>query len=166
MTSRKSEQETKVRTSPLVRWEAPEFNFHSKSVFWSLGIGIIGFIGSAILIISREYFPAAIIVLAIIVIYQVGYFKPKKVHYAIDHGGLLLDDKFLSWKNYKNYFLIDIKGAIRVYLEPLKLLGVAESFIVPKEDTIAVLGVIAENLPRKKDGEEPWGDKILRWLKI
>lgn len=166
MVKSKLKEENRTRTSPLVRWEAPEFNFHSKGTLWSLSIGIIGFVGAAILIINREYFPAIIIVLAVIVIYQVGYFKPRKIHYAIDHGGLLLDDKFLSWKSYRNYFLIDMKGATRVYLEPLKILGAAESFIVPTENELAVFGVLAENLPRKKDATEPWGDRILRWLKI
>jgi len=164
--SKKPIIESKNPVKGAVKWAAPEFNFYKKGAGWSIAIGLIGLIGGIFLILDGEYFTAAILVLGIIVLYQIGHKKPEKKQYGVDNGGMLIAERFFPSKDFRSFYAIKIRGGIKIYLDPLKFLGVRESMIVPKENSDDVLTVLSQNLPINNKGIEPLADKILRWMKI
>lgn len=155
-----------VLDSVILRWMAPDYYTFEKSPYWSLVVGILAIIFSLILIYTNNFFPVIIIILAVFVTFQLAHDKPKAQEFAVDDGGILQRNQYVSYLELKSFWITKHRSKPILYLEPLSPLKTPIVIPLSKKITNEVRMLLLEHLPEKIEAEELLSDKLMRLFRL
>jgi len=150
----------------ILRWKTPDYYTFEKSPYWSLGVGVLAIVFSLILIYTNNYFPVIIIILAVIVTFQVAHDKPKPQEFAVDEGGILERNQYISYLELKSFWITTHETKPILYLEPLSSLRAPIVIPLSRQNSAEVRVFLLRFLPEKMEYGELWSDKLMRIFRL
>ncbi|MCX6809775.1 MAG: hypothetical protein NTZ65_03465 [Candidatus Berkelbacteria bacterium] len=150
----------------LIRWHAPDYYTFEKSPYWSLGVGALAIVLAEVLILTGNYFPVIIVILAVIVTFQVAHEKPKSQEFAIDEGGILSRNEYLPYIELKSFWVAKHGPKSILYIEPVGLLKAPIAIPFGQESQFEIRNFLLRYLPEKHERGEMFSDKLIRIFKL
>ena len=152
--------------SSEISWETEEFEYHEKDFGWFLTMGIVLFGIFASLLILKNIFGAATILLFAVIIYLYATKKPEKISVKVDGRGVYINKKLAPYAEIKSFWIH--------YEPPLKHLilmnkkHIIQKTIVPigNTDPVKLRELLLANALDEKEEEESISEMIFRRLRF
>lgn len=149
-----------------IHWQAEEFTYHHKDSQWFIAAGIAaaGLIIS--LLIMKNIFGAATILLFFVIIYLYATKKPNVISAAIDAKGVTVKQKLIPYSTIASFWILyepPIKELILIRKEHL-----TPKIIIPIGDAnpVEIRNVLLANAVKEKEEEESLAEIIARRLRF
>jgi len=155
-----------VLDSVILRWSAPDYYTFERSPYWSLAVGVLAIVFSLILIYTNNYFPVIIIILAVIVTFQLAHDKPKPQEFAIDEGGILERNQYISYLELRSFWITKHETKPILYLEPLSPFKAPVVIPLSRQVTSEVRVLLLHHLPEKTEAGELLSDRLMRLFRL
>ncbi len=98
--------EMELKTSlPLVKWEAPEYDYVQKSINWFWSVGIIGISLAIASILLGNILFAILIVLMGFTIILYGCRRPRKVLFSLTSRGVQIENRLFPYENLRSFWI-------------------------------------------------------------
>lgn len=97
----------------------PEFEYQRRSILWYLCLILFAVILGAVGLFTRNYTFIGLIFVSLILIIFRGTRKPRLIKLSIGKSGITIGDRFLEYKNCKNYSIYKFDGKNYLILIPL-----------------------------------------------
>ena len=154
------------QTSNEIHWEAEEFAYHPKDSQWFITAGIVAIGIFASLLILKNIFGAATILLFFIIIYLYATKKPDIISVTINTRGVAVKNKLTSYSNIASFWIL--------YEPPIKeLIIIRKEHFTPKitiplgnTNPIEIRNILLANAVKEKEEEESLADVIARRLRF
>lgn len=147
-------------------WEAPEFHFYPKGTAWSVVIAIATFLVAWLLISADQILGALVVVLAMIVFYQLGRLRPRKITFTIDQFGVHAKGKLHLFKNLKSFWIFEHEKEATLYLRPKKRYQLNIALPLDKNKIKPVQEKLGDKLKEEETFAQDLSDFILRLLRL
>ncbi len=155
-----------VLDSVILRWSAPDYYTFERSPYWSLAVGVLAIVFSLILIYTNNYFPVIIIILAVIVTFQLAHDKPKPQEFAVDEGGILERNQYISYLELRSFWITKHETKPILYIEPLSPFKAPVVIPLSRQVTNEVRILLLHHLPEKTEVGELLSDKLMRLFRL
>jgi len=154
------------QTPNEIHWEAEEFAYHPKDSQWFITAGIVALGIFVSLLILKNIFGAATILLFFIIIYLYATKKPDIISVTINTRGVAVKNKLTSYSNIASFWIL--------YEPPIKeLILIRKEHFTPKitiplgtASPIEVRNILLANAVKEKEEEESLADVIARRLRF
>lgn len=135
----------------LIRWEAPEYTHHERSVGWYVVFGVVTLILAiaAILIIKSITFAILVPVMAVALIVYTQH-APEVLRYTLSRKGLHVNDKLFTYSQFKSFGIVDHNGMHSAVLVPRKRFQLGQTVYFPAEVGEQLVDMLAARLPMKE----------------
>ncbi|MFA6307220.1 MAG: hypothetical protein WCS88_01485 [Patescibacteria group bacterium] len=149
-------------------WEFPEFIKHERGKIWYASFTIV-----FLALLIYAYFSDNLLFAIILVIFAVLYLTsakndPLTVETAITEGGIFINNKFIPYEDFANFYIIYYPPEIKnLYLEPKSI--IKHTIVIPLEDQnpIHLREILLTYLDEDLEKEEiPANEGISRILKL
>jgi hypothetical protein len=150
----------------VLRWKAPDYYTFERSPYWSLVVGIVSVVLASILILTNNYFPVIIIILAVIVSFQVAHDKPKTQEFAIDESGVLVRNTYLTFAELRSFWIAKHGQKSVLYIEPTGLLKGPIMMPLGQQNENEIKYFLLRFLPEKFEAGEMMSEKLIRIFKL
>jgi len=162
----KQDEEKEYVGSEEAEWQTEEFEYHHKDATWFFTIGIVLLGLFVSLIILKNIFGAATMLLFVVIIYIYATKKPDIISAKVNHSGVSINNKLISYSNISSFWII--------YEPPIKQLilvvksTVALKTIIPigDADPVKIREILIANSVPEKEEEESLTEIIFRKLKF
>jgi len=149
-----------------IHWEAKEFAYHPKDSQWFITAGIVALGVFVSLLILKNIFGAATILLFFIIIYLYATKKPDIIPVTINTRGVAVKNKLTPYSNIASFWIL--------YEPPIKeLILIRKEHFTPKitiplgtVNPIEVRNILLANAVKEKEEEESLTDIIARRLRF
>ena len=149
-----------------IHWEAEEFAYHPKDSQWFITAGIVALGVFVSLLILKNVFGAATILLFFIIIYLYATKKPDIIPVTINTRGVAVKNKLAPYSNIASFWIL--------YEPPIKeLILIRKEHFTPKitiplgtANPIEVRNILLANAVKEKEEEESLTDIIARRLRF
>lgn len=155
-----------VLDSVILRWSAPDYYTFERSPYWSLAVGVLAIVFSLILIYTNNFFPVIIIILAVIVTFQLAHDKPKPQEFAVDEGGILQRNQYISYLELRSFWLTKHETKPILYLEPINPFKAPIVVPLSRQVSSEVRILLLHHLPEKIEAGELLSDKLMRLFRL
>ena len=152
----------------LATWEFPEYTKIKRNKSWYISFVII-----IISILIYSYFAQnplfAIIIILFTIIYTIIERKePREVQMEILEDGIIIDNKFIDYKEIKNFYIIYHPPTIKnLYLQPKNQLKPRLALPLEKQNPVEIREVLLKYIDEDLEKEEiPTSEGISRLLKL
>lgn len=135
----------------VLRWEGTEYLHQERSMLWFTIVGAITLllVIVAIFVIKSITFAVLIPVMAIALFVYVRR-PPMPVQYILSRKGLHIDDKLLTYDQFKSFGVLTHGGMHSVVLTPRKRFQIAQTVYFPDEVGEQLVDFLAARLPMKE----------------
>lgn len=135
----------------LIRWEAPEYTHHERSVGWYVIFGVVTLVLAiaAILIIKSITFAILVPVMAVALIVYTQH-APEVLRYTLSRKGLHVNDKLFTYSQFKSFGIVDHNGVHSAVLVPRKRFQLGQTVYFPAEVGEQLVDMLASRLPMKE----------------
>jgi hypothetical protein len=132
----------------LLRWEAGEYQHHSRSAVWYVIFAVIAVIAVvlAIVIVKSITFAILIPVMALALIVYVRR-APDVIQYTLSRKGLHVNDKLYTYDTFKAFGIISSPTSHSVVLVPRKRFQIGQTVYFPEEIGEQLVDMLAARLP-------------------
>lgn len=163
-----AEPATQPRGDVLMEWTFPEFIQHQRSRAWYLWFMLIAVATVIYAIWSANYTFAALIVLAAFIMIVRLRREPPDVRFAIREEGVEVGERFYSWRDLKEFYIVYQPPAVKkLYFEFKGTLRPPIDISLETQNPIKLRQQLNEFLlENTKREEEPLSDQWSRTLKI
>ena len=149
-----------------IHWEAEEFAYHPKDSQWFITAGIVALGVFVSLLILKNIFGAATILLFFIIIYLYATKKPGIISVTINTRGVAVKNKLTSYSNIASFWIL--------YEPPIKeLIIIRREHFTPKitiplgnTNPVEIRNILLANSMKEKEEEESLADVIARRLRF
>ena len=144
-----------------ITWTASEFIQHQKGPIW-YAVLIIGSIIFSFLVwlVTKDLITASAIIIAMIMLAIWASKKPRDLEYRIDREGLHINNKILSFNDFKS-FAVDHNGAFSsLVFFPLKRFSLLVTAYYDPADEQKILDILSMYLP-KQDKKRDYIDELM-----
>jgi hypothetical protein len=169
----KTKQVRKIAAPRLptsLNFQAPEFIYYKKGVWWSMLTVIIAGLIIINLILVQMYLLTVIVVTGLMVFVKYSLEKPKKVKIRLDSKGVKIKNHFYPWTSFVSFGLLQYKtGHTRIYLNHPGLISLPTSIELPKSSKIKTTDLqrfLRKHLPEKFIQRISIFDAINRYLRF
>ena len=151
------------------QWEFQEYEQYARGFKWYLWMSIIATLLSLFAVLSGNYLFALIVVLFVIILLLQNMQKPLGVFFAITDLGIILGDKFFSFKELDKFWILYNPPLLKsLYFAPKTLIRHRLSIPLsddfdPNEIREYLAQFLMEDL---EEEEEPLSEKLSKLLKI
>ena len=152
----------------LAAWEFPEYTKIKRNKSWYIFFVII-----TISILIYSYFTEnplfAIIIILFTVIYTIIERKePREAQITILEDGIIIDNKFIDYKEIKNFYIIYHPPTIKnLYLQPKNQLKPRLALPLEKQNPVEIREILLKYIDEDLEKEEiPTSEGISRLLKL
>lgn len=156
----------KNETAREIHWQTKEFTYHQKDPQWFIAAGIaaVGVIIS--LLIMKNIFGAATILLFFVILYLYATKKPDTISTIINSRGVAVNQKLTSYSTIASFWIL--------YEPPIKELIIIRKahltpkMIIPIGDTnpVEIRNILLANAVKEKEEEESLAEIIARRLRF
>jgi hypothetical protein len=135
----------------LIRWEAPEYAHHERSVGWYIifGVATLVLAVAAILIIKSITFAILVPVMAVALFVYTQH-APEVLRYTLSRKGLHINDKLFTYSQFKSFGIVDHNGMHSAVLVPRKRFQLGQTVYFPTEVGEQLVDMLAARLPMKE----------------
>jgi hypothetical protein len=152
----------------LASWEFPEHEKMERGKWWYLIFIVIALGCLVYSYFSQNPMFALIIVLFIIIYIVIERREPALIRATLTIDGLWLNNKFLDYKNFANFYIIYYPPRIKnIYLQPRNSFKSIVTLSLTNEDPVALREILLQFLPEDLTKENmPATDSLARLLKL
>ncbi len=150
-------------------WSALEYEDKERSQDWFWALGIIVVTGSIASIIFENYFFAALLILAGVLLGFFAIKKPGLVTYELNSKGLKIRDRLYPYENIKSFW-VQVDLSLEKKLKPILFIHSERAFMpilsIPINETVAedIHSIMfSQNIPEVEMKEHP-SEKIMEVL--
>lgn len=135
----------------LIRWEAPEYTHHERSLGWFIIFGVVTLVlaVAAILIIKSITFAILVPVMAIALFIYTQH-APEVLRYTLSRKGLHINDKLFTYSQFKSFGIVEHNGMHSAVLVPRKRFQLGQTVYFPTEVGEQLVDMLAARLPMKE----------------
>ena len=135
----------------LIRWEAPEYAHHERSLGWFIIFGVVTLVlaVAAILIIKSITFAILVPVMAIALFIYTQH-APEVLRYTLSRKGLHINDKLFPYNQFKSFGIVEHNGMHSAVLVPRKRFQLGQTVYFPTEVGEQLVDMLASRLPMKE----------------
>lgn len=150
----------------LLSWKAPEFQHYKKNPLWfpiqaAVTLGLTTYF-----VLTKQYLVSIIVILGAIILYRLAHQEPEVLPVVFSPQGIKFKEKLWPYKSLKSFWIIDVGGVKRLYLQRLERLSSPIVILLAKEDIEKVRGFLGHYLPEIHDVREDFAEKLNHWLRI
>lgn len=137
--------------SVLIRWEAPEYAQHDRSMVWYgiFGIVTIAITAAAIWLIKSPSFAVLVPVMAVALFIYVRR-PPEVMKYTLSRKGLHINDKLFPYTQFKSFGVLKGNGINSAVLVPRKRFQLGATIYFPVDVGEKLVDMLASRLPMKE----------------
>jgi len=149
-----------------IKWTASEFVQHDKNPLWYLGLSAVTIFTASLsfLLLNKDIFAPAIVVVLGIVFGIAGARKPRVLEYSLEDTGLNVGQRHFIYEEFKSFGVLSESVVSSIILMPSKRFSPALTLYVPQELLDDVVDVIGMYLPLEQH-EIGYLDKFLSKIK-
>lgn len=135
----------------LIRWEAPEYAHHERSLGWFIVFGIVTLVlaVAAVLIIKSITFAILVPVMAVALFIYTQH-APEVLRYTLSRKGLHINDKLFPYNQFKSFGIVEHNGMHSAVLVPRKRFQLGQTIYFPTEVGEQLVDMLASRLPMKE----------------
>ena len=135
----------------LLRWEGTEYIHKDRSMLWFAGAGVVTlvFFLIAFFLLKSITFSILIPVMAV-ALFVYARRPPEALHYILSRKGLHIEDKLLTYDQFKSFGVVGHEGTHSVVLTPRKRFQIAQIIYFPEEIGEQLVDFLAARLPMKE----------------
>jgi hypothetical protein len=135
----------------LIRWEAPEYTHHERSLGWFIIFGIVTLVlaVAAVLIIKSITFAILVPVMAVALFIYTQH-APEVLRYTLSRKGLHINDKLFPYNQFKSFGIVEHNGMHSAVLVPRKRFQLGQTVYFPTEVGEQLVDMLASRLPMKE----------------
>lgn len=135
----------------LIRWEAPEYAHHERSLGWFIIFGVVTLLlaVAAILIIKSITFAILVPVMAVALFIYTQH-APEVLRYTLSRKGLHINDKLFPYSQFKSFGIVEHNGMHSAVLVPRKRFQLGQTVYFPAEVGEQLVDMLAARLPMKE----------------
>lgn len=135
----------------LIRWEAPEYAHHERSIGWFIIFGVVTLLlaVAAILIIKSITFAILVPVMAVALFIYTQH-APEVLRYTLSRKGLHINDKLFPYNQFKSFGIVEHNGMHSAVLVPRKRFQLGQTVYFPAEVGEQLVDMLAARLPMKE----------------
>ena len=152
----------------LAAWEYPEYIQYARGWMWYMIAGLI-----TALLLVYSYFSdnrlfMIIIVLVAVVFVIANSRRPETISFAITEGGIIIKDKFISYSDITNFWIIYQPPSVKtLYIEPSSIFSPRIQIHLENQSPSAIRELLLQYLTEDlKKEEEPSSESWGRLLKL
>jgi len=135
----------------LIRWEAPEYTHHERSLGWFIIFGIVTLVlaVAAVLIIKSITFAILVPVMAVALFIYTQH-APEVLRYTLSRKGLHINDKLFPYNQFKSFGIVEHNGMHSAVLVPRKRFQLGQTVYFPTEVGEQLVDMLASRLQMKE----------------
>jgi hypothetical protein len=149
-----------------VRWQAAEYINHHKGTLWFVVFGIVVVVALALAIFLMQSITFAILVpvmAAALIVYS--HRPPRVLDYTLSRQGLHINDRLISFVEFKGFGVIHDTDEYSIMLIPIKRFKLGVYVYFPEEAGEAIVDMLAARLPMQELHPD-LVDRVIRKLRI
>lgn len=152
----------------LAEWHFPEFTKHDKSHRWYWIMFAIALVLLIIAMITKNFLFAVIIVMFVVIVLLQDRKEPSELIIHIMETGIRVDEKFLLYKDIRNFFILYEPPTIsNLFIRPKNKLTPALNIPLVDQNPMKIRELLINFLPEDLETEEePTSDFLARILKL
>ena len=161
-----NEEKPEHEPASSVTWTASEYITHSKSAGWYVALAAATVVIAVVTwLITRDFFPATMVAIALLLLGIYAGRKPREQSYALDSRGLTIGSRHYSFRDFRS-FSVAREGAFpNIELTPLKRFAMYVTVYFDPKDEGKIARLLSAHLPM----EEPrttFTDSLMRQIKF
>lgn len=141
----------RVEEPITLEWEAPEFVYRKKNMFWYVIAGTVTALAALDVYLMDNVLFAAFIVLCGFTLIFLAEKRPRTVSYAITRQGILMNDELRRFYEYQSFWVSERKEGNFLLLSPNKLFGQQTVIPLIGIDPVAVRDTLFRFLPEVEE---------------
>jgi hypothetical protein len=149
-----------------VRWQATEYIHRHKGTLWFVIFGIVVIVAIALAIFLMQSVTFAVLVpvmAAALIVYSRR--PPRVLDYTLSRQGLHINDRLISFTEFKGFGVIHVDDEYSVMLIPTKRFKPGVYVYFPEETGEAIVDMLAARLPMQELHMD-LVDRVIRKLRI
>lgn len=151
-------------------FQAPEFIYYKKGVWWSMLTVIIASLIIINLFLVQKYFLTLIVIAGLVVFIKYSLEKPKKVEVKLDKKGVKIKNRFYPWGVFVSFGLLRQKNKhTKIYFNHPGIISIPTAIELPKSIEIKIPDLqkfLRKHLPEKFIQRTSIFDAINRYLRF
>lgn len=141
-----------------VNWRAPEYFSKKKTGVWYAGIGLFFFAVMTLFFFLHSWLASLAVILVFWLFLKYAEATPPVVKYSVSERGITIGDRHLGYSEIHSFVVDFAHGTPLIVLETDYPLAVPRTILVPKNKLAAVLDLLLEHLPQRREFS------FIRWL--
>ncbi len=134
-----------------VKWTASEYIATDKNSSWFFILFGAGAVTVLIVwLITQDILASSVILLAITAMSVYANRKPETKSYEIDDKGVKINDKFIHYRDFRSYSMVEEGALDSVWLKPLKRLSPTVVMYYSPEDEAKIADTLSNFLPHEQ----------------
>ncbi|MBU1036833.1 hypothetical protein KKF32_02230 [Patescibacteria group bacterium] len=152
----------------LAHWNFPEFAKHQRSKSWYFWMTVIFLALLFYSFMTINFLFAVIIIIAAITFFLIYRREPSQINFKINEDGIEADDRFFSYENIKNFYIIYQPPEVQyLFFEFKSVLKPRLAIPLINQNPSQISKILSEFLKEDFDKEdEPLSNNLSRRLKL
>ena len=152
----------------ILSWSFFEVDHYERGWMWYVGVLVFGSLFLLYAVWANNYLFALIILIAVIIIFTYSIKEPLKVNFAISENGIVIGDRFYSYDELKDFWIIYNPPEVKKIIFRFKSKIRPElSINLEDQNPLKIREILLQNVEENLDQEEEFlSEEIARWLKI
>jgi len=164
----RKEENDKDHGKIQAKWNFPEFTKHDRSKAWYFWVTIVIILLLIYSVVTVNFLFAVIIIIAAITYILIYQHEPEYVSFVISEDGIEDDERFFSFEEFKNFYVIYQPPEIKtLFFEFRSLLKPRLAIPLENQNPVEIRKILLKYLEEdlEKD-DEPLSDGLSRLFKL
>lgn len=118
----------------VIEWEAPEYEFHSKTPNWYWGVFIIAAALALLALFTKNFLVVILILVAAFAVMMYGARRPQTIKFAITHRGVRFHKQLYPYDYLKSFWILEEPNRRKIILESDRI--ILPHIVLPLADHI------------------------------
>ncbi|MDQ3158541.1 MAG: hypothetical protein M3P98_00165 [bacterium] len=147
-------------------WTASEFVEHNKTQLWYVfGVLITIVVSGLIFFVTRDWFSSIALGLFVILFLVFAARKPKTLKYSLGNSGILVEQKFYGFDNFRSFSIIDEGARHSLSLQPIKRFQPQLNVYFAPQDEQNIINYLGGLLPYEEKTQD-YVDRFMNSIKF
>jgi len=154
------------KTQNAISWEAKEFAEYHKNPSWYATFIFIGLAAAGFLVWQKLYSGAAVVMVAIAVLFSQSSIKPKTNQYMLDANGLTINKKHYSFSEMKLFWSVITPEGNNIYIKTAKKFAAPITLNFGASNPKPIEDFLKKYIPIDEKSSETTTDRISRLFRF
>ena len=149
----------------VITWDAEEYIARDKTMWWYVGLVVVGLLLSGIAIWFQAWTFLAVIVLSVVALIVYSMRPPRILHYTLDNNGLMEGERLYAYDDFRAFGILNESNHFAIVLIPRKRFSVKVTVFFPQSRGEKIVDAFGARLPMEEVKPDIL-DKLIKFLRI